>query len=111
MILASGRRELPSVLYRNESLPDFSAHCYELSNKDFYPEMNIFTEFGDLSPNQMLTLFNTFRNLEGFNDSSFVSNMELQLMKQETTSEETINEIEQAEDEMSKSKNETVSNS
>lgn len=73
--------------------------------------MNIFTEFGDLSPNQMLTLFNTFRNLEGFNDSSFVSNMELQLMKQETTSEETINEIEQAEDEMSKSKNETVSNS
>lgn len=107
MILASARAEPPRVLHQNDKLPDFCAHCYELSSNDFYSNMNIFTEFGDLNPNQMLSIFNTFRNLEGFRDSSFVSNMELQLMKQETTSDETINEIEQAEDEISKSKAES----
>lgn len=104
MILASASRKNPTILHKNDGLPNFCAPCFELSSKDFYPDMNIFTEFGDLNPNQMFTLFNTFRNLEGFNDSSFVSNMELQLMKQESTTEETINEIDQVEDEISKSK-------
>lgn len=104
VILASAHRQNQKLLHKNTNLPDFCAHCFELSNKDFYPDMNIFTEFGDLSPNQMFTLFDTFKNMEGFNESSFVSNMELHLMKQETSNEETINDIEQAEDEMNKSK-------
>lgn len=110
LILACNQQETTSILHKNEMLPKFCSHCYELSSKDFYRNINIFTEFGDLSPNQMLTLFSTFRNLEGFSDSSFVSNMELHLMKQETTAEESINDIDQAEDEINKTKTESTKN-
>uniref|UniRef100_A0A336MXX8 Dimethyladenosine transferase 2, mitochondrial n=1 Tax=Culicoides sonorensis TaxID=179676 RepID=A0A336MXX8_CULSO len=101
IILNDNQQEMPKILHGNNNLPSFCSHCYELSKSDFYPNMNIFTEYGDLSPNQILTIFNTFRNLEGFKESSFITNMESQLMKQEV-SEESINDIEQADDEVSK---------
>lgn len=89
----------PKVLHTNNSLPSFCSHCYELSNDDFYPDMNIHTEFGDLTPNQMLSTFTTFRAMPEFEQSSFQALMEMTLMKQ-SASEESINEIEQPPEEI-----------
>ncbi|EDS39978.1 mitochondrial dimethyladenosine transferase 2 [Culex quinquefasciatus] len=43
---------------------------------DFPPKMNIFTEFGELTPSQVLTLFNEFINWPEFRQSPFLQTME-----------------------------------
>lgn len=82
------------IIHTKYPLPDYCSHCYELTADDYFPNLNIYTEFGDLSPNQMLSLFLVFQNLPEFEDSLFLSNMETNLLKQ-TSTEEGINEIEQ----------------
>lgn len=84
----------PKILQTNYPLPDFCSNCYELSTTDYFPNLNIYTEFGDLSPNQILSTFLVFRREPEFEESSFMENMESALLKQAPT-EESINEIEQ----------------
>lgn len=43
--------------------------------------MNIFTEFGELTPSQVLTLFNEFINWPDFRQSPFLQTMEQHLVK------------------------------
>lgn len=43
--------------------------------------MNIFTEFGELTPSQVLTLFNEFINWPEFRQSPFLQTMEQQQAK------------------------------
>lgn len=80
-------------LYPNEDgveLPRYSTRCTTMSNLDFYPNMNIFTQFGDLSPSQMLTLFTQFRKWPEFSESTFVASLENTLLKMEAAPDENI---------------------
>jgi dimethyladenosine transferase 2, mitochondrial len=63
------------------TLPPLSQPCYQLSNQDFLEDCHIFTEFGDLTPNQVLSLFDRFRNWPEFHQSSFNASLESALMK------------------------------
>lgn len=74
----------PSVVFPEEQragLPHFVEPCRQLSNSDFFEKINIFTEFGDLSPTQMLTLFDQFVNLPNYKECSFVASLENTLLK------------------------------
>lgn len=93
LILLKPSSRSQRIIETNYPLPDFCSNCYELATDDYYPHLNIYTEFGDLSPNQMLSLFFVFRNSPEFEESSFLSHMETTMLKQ--TTEESINEIEQ----------------
>lgn len=48
--------------------------------------MNIYTQFGDLNANQMLTLFSLFRNWSEYKDSSFLASFENSMLKMENES-------------------------
>lgn len=74
-----------------------------ISTEDFYENINIFTQFGDLSPSQMLTLYLQFVSWPGFKRSPFLAALESSLIKMETSSESLVEDIafeEQAEDEV-----------
>ncbi|XP_055911186.1 dimethyladenosine transferase 2, mitochondrial [Eupeodes corollae] len=76
------------LMYPNETsnfLPKYSTNCVEISNECFFPNLNIHTEFGDLTPNQMLTLFCQFRNWPEYKDSSFLASLENSLLKLEAS--------------------------
>ena len=92
-LILQRREKAPQLLQTNYPLPPMCSHCYELSNTDFHPALNIYTEFGDLTPNQILSLYTTFRRQPEFDECLFVANMETTLMRQ-PTNEESINDIE-----------------
>lgn len=74
-----------------------------ISTEDYLDHINIFSQFGDLSPSQMLTLYLQFVKWPGFKRSPFQASMESSLIKMETSSESLIEDIafqEQAEDEV-----------
>lgn len=74
-----------------------------ISTADFPDHIDIFTQFGDLTPSQMLTLYLQFVSWPGFKRSPFQASMESSLIKMETSSESLIEDIpfqEQAEDEV-----------
>lgn len=77
-------------LHRNgdHEIPQYSTQCTTMSNKDLYPSMNIFTEFGDLTPSQILTLFTQFRQWPEFKESPFLASLENSLLKMETSEQE-----------------------
>lgn len=81
-------------------LPKYSVPCKELNSNEIIHNLNIFTEFGELSPNQVLTLFDKFINFPDFQHSNFLSSMEQNLSKYsheelaENESEATIEEKE-----------------
>lgn len=70
---------------RTKQKPKYTNYCYEMSTDDHYLNMNIFTVFGDLSPSQMLTLFNTFVNWPEYKECIFLTSMENALLKLETS--------------------------
>uniref|UniRef100_A0A182NRT5 rRNA adenine N(6)-methyltransferase n=1 Tax=Anopheles dirus TaxID=7168 RepID=A0A182NRT5_9DIPT len=53
-----------------------------LSSNDYMDNMNIYTEFGELTPPQVLTLFNEFISWPEFHQSPFVQAVESQKLKQ-----------------------------
>lgn len=59
-----------------------------MTTSDYYPGINIYTQFGDLSPSQVLTLFTQFRQWPEYSESSFLASMENTLLKLETASDE-----------------------
>lgn len=74
-----------------------------ISTQDFLDHIDIFSQFGDLSPSQILTLYLQFISWPGFKRSPFQASMESSLIKMETSSESLIEDIafqEQAEDEV-----------
>lgn len=71
-------------------IPTLSTQCMAMSTTDFLETINIFTQFGDLSPSQMLTLFTQFINWPGYQGSSFHPSMENSLIKMETSNESII---------------------
>lgn len=61
--------------------------------------MDIFTEFGDLSPTQFLTLFDQFRSWPEYAESPFTASLENHLMKTQLNADEHGDELEQPYDE------------
>lgn len=60
--------------------------------------MNIYTQFGDLTASQMLTLFSQFRKWPEYKDSSFLASFENSMLKMETSAEESVESIAEDDD-------------
>ncbi|XP_050069764.1 dimethyladenosine transferase 2, mitochondrial [Anopheles maculipalpis] len=63
-------------------LPSQLPKSMPLSSNDYPTNMNIYTEFGELTPMQALTLFNEFINWSEFHQSPFMQAVESQKHKQ-----------------------------
>uniref|UniRef100_A0A182Y3T3 rRNA adenine N(6)-methyltransferase n=1 Tax=Anopheles stephensi TaxID=30069 RepID=A0A182Y3T3_ANOST len=63
-------------------LPSLLSKSMPLSSNDYPANMNIYTEFGELTPTQALTLFNEFINWSEFHQSPFMQAVESQKLKQ-----------------------------
>ncbi|XP_052902360.1 dimethyladenosine transferase 2, mitochondrial [Anopheles moucheti] len=63
-------------------LPSQLQKSSPLSSNDYADNMNIYTEFGELTPTQVLTLFNEFINWSEFHQSPFMQAVESQKHKQ-----------------------------
>jgi len=70
------------------ALPKFYKSSKPLSTEDFKQNMNIFTEFGDLTPTQTLTLFDQFINWPEYKDCPFTASLDSALLKLHTAPEE-----------------------
>lgn len=66
-----------------EPLPKASNPCMTMSRNDRYPNMNIFTTFGDLRPSQILSLFHQFASWPGYERSAFQQGLDECLQKME----------------------------
>ena len=82
------------------TLPNLVEPCRKLSHEDFVNNINIYTEFGDLRPTQVLTLFNQFINWPEYQECSFGPSLENVL---HTNIEENVEELTE-EDDAEKSK-------
>ncbi|XP_017035918.1 dimethyladenosine transferase 2, mitochondrial [Drosophila kikkawai] len=71
-----------------QKLPQYSSQSTSMSLKNYYPAINIYTQFGDLLPSQMLTLFSQFRQWPEYGESSFLASLENALLKLETANDE-----------------------
>lgn len=71
----------------NAKIPKYTSLSCEVSTNDHFENMNIFTEFGDLTPSQILTLFNTFLNWPEYRECPFLASLENALLKLETSME------------------------
>ncbi|XP_017775855.1 PREDICTED: dimethyladenosine transferase 2, mitochondrial [Nicrophorus vespilloides] len=56
----------------------------KLVHSHYYNNLTIFTEFGDLTPQEILGLFKEMINHEGYQGSSFAAMVESELLKSET---------------------------
>ena len=77
-----------------KSLPTYAEPCKTITTQDFVQNISIWTEFGDLSPTQTLTLFDQFINWPEYKQSPFIACLENNLMKMELVPEEEITEEE-----------------
>lgn len=94
LILNNKKSEKLKILHKSSYLPKFSTECTTMSNQDFYPNIDILTEYGDLSPSQLLTLFCEFRNWPEYQHSPFLASLENNLLKMETSNEEHVDGVE-----------------
>lgn len=85
---------------------EFYEPCHQLSNEDFIHNINIYTEFGDLRPTQVLTLFDQFINWPEYQECSFGASLESVLMKIHSNPDETVNELKEEDDESKTEKSE-----
>ncbi|KAK9886297.1 hypothetical protein WA026_015807 [Henosepilachna vigintioctopunctata] len=58
--------------------------CPKLQHDDYYEDMGIHTEFGDLNPNQILGVFKEMYHHPSFGGSPFLGMVEAELIKSET---------------------------
>lgn len=91
-------------------LPKLAQPCRKLSTNDFVTDINIFTEFGDLSPTQILTVFDQFTNWPEYTSCPFVASLETTLMKVHTNPDETVDGVELVEEDDGTATNENASN-
>lgn len=93
LIVNAKAREQPRLINPNldlSTLPALCHPCYELTNADFADDVNIFTEFGDLTPTQVLTLFDQFINWPEFRECSFNASLESAMMKYHTNPDDVV---------------------
>lgn len=83
----------------NTFIPHLSTLSQNITKAAYYKDMNIFTQFGDLNPSEMLTLFTQFRSWPEYAQSPFLASMEHNLLKTETASDINGNVIDIIDDE------------
>jgi dimethyladenosine transferase 2 len=66
------------------SIPDIVARSTSLSTSHFMEHIHIFTQFGVLSPTQILSIFNEFVHWPEYGNCSFAAALEKELIKQHT---------------------------
>lgn len=76
------------------TLPEFVEPCRQLSNEDIVDDISIFSEFGDLSPNEILTVFSQFSSWPEYKECSFSAALERTLIKLHTNPDEHVDGIE-----------------
>uniref|UniRef100_A0A1B0FHF6 rRNA adenine N(6)-methyltransferase n=1 Tax=Glossina morsitans morsitans TaxID=37546 RepID=A0A1B0FHF6_GLOMM len=109
LLVNNGKSEQPPQFYTDEQLsklPEFSPPCKVLSAADALPPINIYTEFGDLNPNQMLALFRKFRTWPEYKESSFLASLESTLLRTVTTSDDLNESLAEEEDITTETSNE-----
>lgn len=84
------KKLLPPVV-NGQQLPAFinSSEKIDLDMK-YLPNIDIFTKFGDLTPGQILIIFNAFLNWPEYKDSVFVNLMQDHYMKVTTTNKDSL---------------------
>ncbi|XP_037821575.1 dimethyladenosine transferase 2, mitochondrial [Lucilia sericata] len=104
-LIINAEEPQPSVpLYDDEDiakLPKYSSRCCTINNNDYYPNINIYTQFGDLRASQMLTLFSLFRKWPEYKESSFLASFENSMLKMEASAEESVEGIAEEDDDIS----------
>ncbi|XP_067616989.1 dimethyladenosine transferase 2, mitochondrial [Eurosta solidaginis] len=101
LIINSRQRKTVQLKWAEDAAieqPKYSTLCTTMNSRDYYQRMNIFTEFGDLSPSQMLTLFRQFRAWPEYSESSFVASLENTLLKMEVAADENSIDIKEEDD-------------
>ncbi|XP_023163779.1 dimethyladenosine transferase 2, mitochondrial [Drosophila hydei] len=91
LIINQNAPERVTPIYADEStqhLPPYTVQSTSMSTRDYYPGINIYTQFGDLTPSQMFTLFAQFRQWPEYSESSFLASMENTLLKLESVNDE-----------------------
>lgn len=76
------------------TLPDLAEPCHKLSLEVYTTNINIFTEFGDLTPMQVLTLFDQFIHWPEYKECSFSASLDNTLMKLHTNPDDTVDGVE-----------------
>lgn len=79
----TGTTHPPPPLINGETLPDFvnRSKPHLLVDGNCLPNVNIYTEFGEISPQHIFHLFHNFINWPEYQHSSFVSLMQQHYMK------------------------------
>ncbi|XP_034484704.1 dimethyladenosine transferase 2, mitochondrial [Drosophila innubila] len=93
LIINQNASEPVTPIYANESvehLPQYSMQSSTMSTRNYFPGINIYTQFGDLTPSQMLTLFTQFRRWPEYGESSFLASLENTLLKLESVTDEQV---------------------
>lgn len=101
LIVNKRQSEVSTMLYPDEDiskLPKYSIPCKTISNQDYYPNINIYTQFGDLAPSQFLTLFSMFRKWPEYGESSFLASYENNMLKMEASAEDSVDGIVEEDD-------------
>jgi dimethyladenosine transferase 2 len=86
----------PEILFPHEnveSLPSFYSPCKTLSTDHYVDNINVFTQFGNLTPIQILTVFNQFINWPEYESCAFVDMLEKALIKLHTKADEAEDDI------------------
>lgn len=80
----------PEILFpqNTDTLPSFVAPSTSLTVNDFVENINIFTQFGNLTPTQILTTFNEFINWPEYENCAYVDVLEKALIKMHTRPED-----------------------
>lgn len=78
----AGSADSPPTVH-GEQLPDFVSRSKPslLVGGKSLPKINIFSEFGEISPQHIFHLFHEFINWPEYKDSSFISLMQQHYMK------------------------------
>lgn len=73
----------PPPIVNGEALPDFVSSSVPLVlDRKYLRNVNISTEFGEISPRHIFQLFHAFINWPEYNNSTFVSLMQQHYMKE-----------------------------
>uniref|UniRef100_A0A1A9VZA8 rRNA adenine N(6)-methyltransferase n=1 Tax=Glossina brevipalpis TaxID=37001 RepID=A0A1A9VZA8_9MUSC len=109
LLISNDKLKSPQQLYPDEdlnNLPEYSSPCKALSTADALPNINIYTEFGDLCPNQMLALFRKFRSWPEYKQSSFLASYDNTMLRIASVSEDVSESLAEEDDITSETFNE-----
>lgn len=89
-------------MYPNENvdnIPLHSTRCIHINDKDYFQDINIYTEVGDLTPANFLRLYLDFCKWPEFRDSAFLAAFENNMLKlYESSDDGNFNSVEEIND-------------